>query len=243
MSFRIRINYDFTYSNLLLLLLFLWKVNEQIIPYGIVACIPKYTSILFISNEYNFSHKMKRKFKMKCKISLVKRDLSYWYCMLLFLIPQISLMFLFSSVSLSLWLYSPLDLGRFFRFLIYIQSVGLLGRGISPSQGCYLHAEQHKRRIKAHRHSFLEWDSNLRSQCSSGRRRFLLETVRPLWSAPNVSSDAKIMDSASRIMEFCFCSSVSLKSTPWVHAYLAREKDLPRTYKYLGSENSWIRLP
>jgi hypothetical protein len=29
-------------------------------------------------------------------------------------------------------------LGRFFSFLIYTQSVGLLGRGISPSQGRYL---------------------------------------------------------------------------------------------------------
>jgi hypothetical protein len=31
--------------------------------------------------------------------------------------------------------------GRFFSFLIYTQSVGLLGRGISQSQGHYLHAE------------------------------------------------------------------------------------------------------
>jgi hypothetical protein len=31
------------------------------------------------------------------------------------------------------------DLGRFFSFLICTQSVGLLGRGISPSQGRYLH--------------------------------------------------------------------------------------------------------
>jgi hypothetical protein len=30
-------------------------------------------------------------------------------------------------------------LGRFFSFLIYTQSVGLLGRGINPSQGHYLH--------------------------------------------------------------------------------------------------------
>jgi hypothetical protein len=36
------------------------------------------------------------------------------------------------------------DLGRFFSFLIYTQSAGLLGRGISPSQGCYLHTEQYK---------------------------------------------------------------------------------------------------
>jgi hypothetical protein len=33
-------------------------------------------------------------------------------------------------------------LGRFFSFLIYTQSVGLLGRVISPSQGRYLHTEQ-----------------------------------------------------------------------------------------------------
>jgi hypothetical protein len=36
------------------------------------------------------------------------------------------------------------DLGRFFSFLIYKQSAGLLGRGISPSQGRYIHTEQHK---------------------------------------------------------------------------------------------------
>jgi hypothetical protein len=38
----------------------------------------------------------------------------------------------------------------------YTQSVGLLGRGISQSQGMYLHTEQHKRRINAHRHPCLE---------------------------------------------------------------------------------------
>jgi hypothetical protein len=32
----------------------------------------------------------------------------------------------------------------------YTQSVGLLGRGISPSQGLYLHTEQKKYKIKAH---------------------------------------------------------------------------------------------
>jgi hypothetical protein len=41
-----------------------------------------------------------------------------------------------------LWIYSPsLDLCRYFSFLIYTQSVGLLGRGISPLQGSYLHTE------------------------------------------------------------------------------------------------------
>jgi hypothetical protein len=36
------------------------------------------------------------------------------------------------------------DLGRFFSFLIYTQSVELPERGISQSQGRYLHTEQHK---------------------------------------------------------------------------------------------------
>jgi hypothetical protein len=47
----------------------------------------------------------------------------------------------------------------------FAQSVGLLGRGISQSQGRYLHTGQHKRRINAHRHQCLKWYSNPRSQC------------------------------------------------------------------------------
>jgi hypothetical protein len=51
----------------------------------------------------------------------------------------------------SLWLYSPLlDLGCLFSFVIYTQSVGLLGQGMSPSLGRYLHTEQHKHRINTH---------------------------------------------------------------------------------------------
>jgi hypothetical protein len=73
------------------------------------------------------------------------------------------------------------DLGRLFTFLIYTQSIELLGRGISPPQGRYLHTEEHKHRINAHRHPCLEFDSNPRSQRSSGRRRFM---PRPLWWAP-----------------------------------------------------------
>jgi hypothetical protein len=33
---------------------------------------------------------------------------------------------------------------------LFIQTERLLGRVISPSQGSYLHTEQHKHRIKAH---------------------------------------------------------------------------------------------
>jgi hypothetical protein len=51
------------------------------------------------------------------------------------------------------WLYSPLlDLGHFISSLIlFTQTVGFLGRVISPSQGRYLHTGQHKhRKKKAH---------------------------------------------------------------------------------------------
>jgi hypothetical protein len=68
------------------------------------------------------------------------------------------------------------DLGRFFTFLIYAESLGLLGRGISPSQGHYLYTEHHTHRINASRHPCLEWDSNQRSLSSSGRRRFMPQT-------------------------------------------------------------------
>jgi hypothetical protein len=51
-----------------------------------------------------------------------------------------------------LWLYSTsLGLGRFFSHLIFfIQSVGLLGRGISPSQGRFLHTGQRKQNKRTH---------------------------------------------------------------------------------------------
>jgi hypothetical protein len=84
---------------------------------------------------------------------------------------------------LSMALQPLLDLGRFFSFLIYTQSVELLGMGISTSQGRYLHTEQHKHIINAHRHLCLESDSNPRSQCSSGKRHFMPQTARPLWPA------------------------------------------------------------
>jgi hypothetical protein len=65
------------------------------------------------------------------------------------------------SLSIYLWLYSHLlDLGSFFSFLILYTVGRLLGRGISPSQGLCVHAEQHKHRINTHRHPCLEWDSN-----------------------------------------------------------------------------------
>jgi hypothetical protein len=51
------------------------------------------------------------------------------------------------TTFICLWLYNSLDLGRFFGFLFRTQSAGLLGRGISPSEGLtqtgYTHADIH----------------------------------------------------------------------------------------------------
>jgi hypothetical protein len=44
------------------------------------------------------------------------------------------------------------------------------------------YTKQHKHRINAHKHPFLEWDSNPRLQRSSERRQFMPQTARPLWS-------------------------------------------------------------
>jgi hypothetical protein len=90
------------------------------------------------------------------------------------------------------WFYSPLlRPGLFLSFVIYTQSVRLLSRVISPSQGRYLHTGQHKHRINAHGHPCLKWDSNSLSQRSSERRQFMPSTARPLCSIPTRLYGAK----------------------------------------------------
>jgi hypothetical protein len=93
--------------------------------------------------------------------------------------------FFFISLSLCFLLLPLRSLGHpwnalfHFSFLFLGQSIGLLGGGISPSQGRY----PYKHRINTHKHPCLEWDSNPWSQCPRERRRFTPETARPLWSA------------------------------------------------------------
>jgi hypothetical protein len=71
-----------------------------------------------------------------------------------------------SEPSIYLWLYSPLlVLICFSVSWSFTQTVCLLRRGLSPSQGRYLHTEQH-------RQPRLEWDSNPQSQRSSGRIQY-----------------------------------------------------------------------
>ncbi|KDR13332.1 Protein transport protein Sec23B [Zootermopsis nevadensis] len=49
-------------------------------------------------------------------------------------------------------------------------SVGLLGRGIGPSEGLYLYTGQHNTQKNADKHPWLVWDSNPRSQRPIGTR-------------------------------------------------------------------------
>jgi hypothetical protein len=52
------------------------------------------------------------------------------------------------------WLYSPLGpWPLIFSFMIILQTVGLLGRVISSSQGRYLNTGQHKHRINTYQTS------------------------------------------------------------------------------------------
>jgi hypothetical protein len=74
---------------------------------------------------------------------------------------------------ISLWLFTPLDLGCFLSFLILYTVRKIPWTRDQPSQGRYLHTEQHKHRINAHTRRCLEWNSNLRPLCSRQRRQFM----------------------------------------------------------------------
>jgi hypothetical protein len=82
-----------------------------------------------------------------------------------FILSQMRPIYLSIYLSIYLWLYSRLlGFDGFFSFLIInTPLVILLGQGTSQSQGRYLHTEQHKHRINAHRHQCLKWNSNPRS--------------------------------------------------------------------------------
>jgi hypothetical protein len=65
-----------------------------------------------------------------------------------------------------------------FSFVIFFtQSVGLLGRGISPPQGRYLHTEQHKHRINTH--TDIHASSGIRTHDSSVRAGEDSSYIRP----------------------------------------------------------------
>jgi hypothetical protein len=80
--------------------------------------------------------------------------------------------------------HRPLDLGRFLSFLILYTVNRTPWTGDQP-----VARSVPTNRIKARRHSCLEWDSNPWPQCSRGRRRFMPYTARPLWSTLMTSQE------------------------------------------------------
>jgi hypothetical protein len=93
------------------------------------------------------------------------------------------------------WLHSPLlSPGLFFCLVInFTQTVGLLGRVISPSQGRYLHTGQHKCRMNAPTDirissGILTHDPSSRASEDSSclRRRFHCDLHKELYGAENI---------------------------------------------------------
>jgi hypothetical protein len=85
---------------------------------------------------------------------------------------------------------------------LFTQTVGLIGRVISPSQGRYPHTGRHKHRTDAYRHLCLERNSNPRSQVHAldrvaiviGRKRYTrVKFVHTLYNLPvNVNSSCRV---------------------------------------------------
>jgi hypothetical protein len=85
---------------------------------------------------------------------------------------------------------------------IFRQPVGLLGRGISPSQSRYLHAEQHKHRINAYTHqTSMPWVGfeptipafeRAKTIHASDRAATVIGSVRRLVSVENLHSDIRL---------------------------------------------------
>jgi hypothetical protein len=88
-----------------------------------------------------------------------------------------------------------------------VSSAWLLWWGISLSEGRYLHTEQRKHRINTRSHPCLDWNSNPRPQYESGRRQFMPQTARPLWSAPFPFPKQKSCNVRKRTFLFKICSS------------------------------------
>jgi hypothetical protein len=155
--------------------------------------------------------------KRTMNVFLISMWLNFW----LILCLSLSLFLLFPFWSIG----HPWNALFHFSFLILRQSVWLLGRGISPSQGLYLNTGQHKHR-KTHthiKHPCPKWDSNPRSQRPRERRQFMHQTAQLRWPASvRASEDSSCISPLSygdrhpsstlRILSFSsfhFCSVLS----------------------------------
>jgi hypothetical protein len=107
-----------------------------------------------------------------CSVSLFLLVIKLKFALSLLQIRQHTHIYIYNTYYYQ-WLYIPLlGLGRSLSFFILYRVGGLLGRGISPAQGRYLHTGQHKCRINAHKHPYFEWDSNTQSRYLSARRAY-----------------------------------------------------------------------
>jgi hypothetical protein len=112
-----------------------------------------------------------------------KRALEFWHgeCKFTFCDGRCQCTVLITCVLFSPWRYSPnLGLGLppwnspvHFGVLDLRQSVGLLGRVISSSQGLYLYTNTEKRSHTNTKHPCPVWDSNPWSRLPSERRQFM----------------------------------------------------------------------
>jgi hypothetical protein len=109
------------------------------------------------------------------------------------------------------WLYSLfLGPGLFFIFVIFFtQSVGLLGQGISPSQGLYLYTEQHKQ--------------NKRTQTSMSHVRF-----EPTIPAFERAKTVHVLDREATVIGECWYRYQYFQSSGSIWLNLL---DKRRTYK------------
>jgi hypothetical protein len=87
--------------------------------------------------------------RLNSKLHICK---STFYCLIRVCL-RLCLLYYILSAFLFHWLYSPRGpWPLLFNFMIILQTVGLLGRVISPSQGLYLKIGQHKHRINTYTH-------------------------------------------------------------------------------------------
>jgi hypothetical protein len=104
----------------------------------------------------------------------------------------------------------------------FTQSVGPLRRGISQSQGRYLHTGQHQHRINAQRYPCLKWDSNLRSQLrASGDRTATVTSKTQLISPHNNSfDDIQFLQIFVLLILWTFHRTIWMEDRSIVRAYL-----------------------
>jgi hypothetical protein len=146
------------------------------------------------------------------------------------------------------------DVDCFFSFFISTQLVGLLGRGISPPQGLYLHTEQHEHRINAH-NTNIHALSGIQTHDPILRESEDISCLRPrdqcdqpfsslVFRSPNdeQSKKKKTILSSQNLSESAYTLKVySIFQPFYLHTPPITVAARPKTWtRKLGS---WIRIP